>query len=645
MSDNPQHDEAESARERALRLEAQLAAVTARVFQLEREVAAMRGVPLSSGPASASAPAPAMRTMMRAGDRAGDAERGSGTPAAATSPQATAPTVREGPAPAGERSLESRVGSQWFNRIGIVAVLIGVAWFLKFAFDSRWAGALGRVLIGLACGVALVAWSERFRAKGFAGFSYSLKALGSGVLYLSLWAAVSVYHLISPGVGFAGMIAVTAANGFVAWVQDAELLAFYAIVGAFATPLLLSSGRDEEVFLFSYLLLMNAAMLTLLVLKGWSRLLVFAFIGTVGLYWGWYWTYYAAAALGTTTLFLLLFFLLFAAATMLARQRTQGPHTTPHGEVARLLVSLSNAAFVFLGFCAMLSGHGRTSDTQLAWCAVGCAAFYLGLWRLAKRWLPASLGLALLADAHLAIAIVFVTLAIPLAVHGSRLTVGWLAEGTALLWLVTRTPSLVMRVLAAGALVLGLCSLAVDATKGQTQVIWNARFLSFSVAIAAMAIAGWLARRAAEQQKTGAGAAIGWQRVALLSEIMAGLLVVIAGVFEIHTWWWRHPIGPAVGWQAYPGASRERDMAAQFTYSAWFLLVSVVALAAGFRRRSALLRWEGLSLLAVTIVKVFLVDTSQLSQGYRIVSFLLLGVLLLGVSFAYQKDWLRLRLE
>jgi uncharacterized membrane protein len=84
-------------------------------------------------------------------------------------------------------------------------------------------------------------------------------------------------------------------------------------------------------------------------------------------------------------------------------------------------------------------------------------------------------------------------------------------------------------------------------------------------------------------------------------------------------------------------------MAERFSYSAWFLLAGAALLVFGFRRRSALLRWQALVLLAVTICKVFLLDTSTLSQGYRIVSFLALGVLLLAVSFAYQRDWLHLR--
>src|SRR6185437_9992907 len=116
-----------------------------------------------------------------------------------------------------DRSLENRIGSQWFNRIGILAVLIGMAWFLKLAIDNHWIGPAGRVLIGIVAGAALIAWSERFRARGFSGFSYSLKAIGTGVLYLSLWAAYSLFHLVPAPVAFIAMVLITAVNGFMAW--------------------------------------------------------------------------------------------------------------------------------------------------------------------------------------------------------------------------------------------------------------------------------------------------------------------------------------------------------------------------------------------------------------------------------------------
>jgi uncharacterized membrane protein len=783
MSEGPGKSPAE---ERALRLEAQLSAVTARVFQLEREVAALRSV---APPVMSKEPAAGVATPARPPSEwtamppvsvgldvpaTGEPDAASQAASAAFEAAAVAP-IAGAPARAGEqRSLESRVGSQWFNRIGIVAMLIGVAWFLKFAFDNHWVGPAGRILIGLLSGAALIGWSERFRSKGYAAFSYSLKAVGSGVLYLSLWAAFSLYHLIPPGVAFAGMVLVTAFNAFIAWRQSAELLAVYAIVGAFSTPLLLSTGRNEEVFLFSYLLMMNAATMALLVLKGWNRLLVLSFIGTVAFYWGWYWQFYTPAAFATTTVFLSLFVLLFAAATILARQRRAHPE---QDDAARVLVSLANAAFGFLGFYAMLSHNGSGRNTALAWCSVGFGAFYLAVRKWMERTPIAGSRLASLSDIQLSIAIVFLTLAVPLAVHGHWVTVGWMAEGAVLVWVATRLRTRLMQVLAGGALSLGLISLAMDATIGQTHVLWNTRLLSFAVSIAAMFIATALASGEARREGT-APSAGGWELLAQTGAVIARALVVIAVLLEIHTYWWSGPapaagmadlrspgsllgsaiwlmaasgaivwvvarnraslpqsaspqtwthLAEAICWfaaglvvlfigmvypqqqviwnlrfaafavaiasivwagrqvrdrasQLYVGASvvatvlaltavcfeiatfwstralpaapgsmlygsqlAGRQMAERFSYSAWFLIAGTALLAVGFRRRSALLRWQGLVILAVTIFKVFLLDTSTLSQGYRIVSFLALGALLLGVSFAYQRDWLHLR--
>jgi len=62
----------------------------------------------------------------------------------------------------------------------------------------------------------------------------------------------------------------------------------------------------------------------------------------------------------------------------------------------------------------------------------------------------------------------------------------------------------------------------------------------------------------------------------------------------------------------------------------------------GFQRRSPFIRWQALILIALTIVKVFVYDVQQLDKGYRIVSFIILGALLLAISFVYQRDWLKL---
>jgi len=56
-----------------------------------------------------------------------------------------------------------------------------------------------------------------------------------------------------------------------------------------------------------------------------------------------------------------------------------------------------------------------------------------------------------------------------------------------------------------------------------------------------------------------------------------------------------------------------------------------------------LLRWQAIVLIAVTIVKVFFFDVSELDHGWRVLSFIVLGGLLLAISYAYQRDWLGLQ--
>jgi uncharacterized membrane protein len=533
----------------------------------------------------------------------------------------------------GDHSLESRIGSQWFNRIGILALLIAAAWFLKYAIDNHWIGPLGRVLIGLVSGAALIGWSERFRGKGYTAFSYSLKAVGSGVLYLSLWAAFSLFHLLPATAAFGAMIVVTAFNGFMAWAQDAELLALYAIVGGLSTPLLLSTGENHEVALLSYLLLLDLAVLILVTLKPWSRLLFGAFTGTTLIFLGWDFAYYTEAQFARTSFFVLSFFLIFAFAPRLVRVKVDDSADVHGWDVlALVLLPVANAVVGFLAFYGLLD----RVDTQGAgpWLAVAFAAFYLLLLRLPAGGIlrPAP---AALASLHLAAVVVFLTIAIPLKTKGRWLTVGWLAEGAALLWVAARAKSLLLRVLALGCLVLGLVALLVVNPDTATTPIFNERFGTYCVAIAVFALAAWIANIARSAEA--AQEAEAWQTIAVAASLLVNGLILLAVTLEIYNYWSVRDL--RAGW-AVLEANR---IVAEFSYSAWIMLFGAILLAIGFARRSAFLRWQGLVLLAVSVGKVFLVDMGALSQGYRILSFLGLGALLLAVSFVYQRDWLNLR--
>lgn len=429
-----------------------------------------------------------------------------------------------------DRSLESRIGSQWFNRIGILAVLIGMAWFLKLAIDNHWIGPAGRVLIGIIAGAALIAWSERFRAKGYTAFSYSLKAVGSGILYLSLWAAFSLFHLISSPIAFTAMLAVTAFNGFMAWSQDSELLALYAIVGGYGTPLLLANGENHQIALFSYLLLLNLATLALIALRPWSRLLLGSFVGTVFFFVSWSIQFYSDAQFGLTAFFLSLFFLLFAFAPHLVRlsHKLDPGSLAVRDTLALLILPLANAALGFYGFYLLVeNAHNQSAEP---WIALAFGAFYLLLLRapaLPKHALPPNLR-----SLDLIIAVAFLTIAIPLRTHGRWLTIGWLVEGAALLWLTRIVPQTLLRTLALIALALGLAALLVINPPSSTTILFNQRFGTYLAGIAVFAFTAILAGKAHEGDSP--DYPLNWKTIAALSILVVNALILLAIGREIH---------------------------------------------------------------------------------------------------------------
>src|SRR5207237_777305 len=132
-------------------LKARVAALTHRVYTLEKQAGITPSVVVATaqpGPATPSVPQPPKPV-----------------PPAAVAAKRLTP------------DLESQIGGEWLNRIGIAAVLIGVSYFIKLAFDNNWVGPAGRVSIGLIAGIIVIWWSESFRNGGHKIFSYSLKAV------------------------------------------------------------------------------------------------------------------------------------------------------------------------------------------------------------------------------------------------------------------------------------------------------------------------------------------------------------------------------------------------------------------------------------------------------------------------------------
>jgi uncharacterized membrane protein len=86
----------------------------------------------------------------------------------------------------------------------------------------------------------------------------------------------------------------------------------------------------------------------------------------------------------------------------------------------------------------------------------------------------------------------------------------------------------------------------------------------------------------------------------------------------------------------------EARWTAQMGLSIAWALYSMILLALGFARRIRPLRLAALGLFGVTALKAVLVDLAVLQQAYRIIAFLVLGLLLIGASWAYHRAEKRL---
>lgn len=522
-----------------------------------------------------------------------------GVPPPAT--EQTEPTVERSAAP--KANLESLIAGRWLNRIGLLLILIATAFGLKYAFDNAWIGPTGRVALGIISGVGLLISSQWLRGRGYGYFSEGITALGGGVLYLSLYAGWDFYKLFSSGLAFAAMIAVTATILGIAERLNSERAALLAMIGGFLTPVLVSTGQNAETVLFGYILILDGSLLWLARKHNWRTLEPVAWFFSVVYFWGWYGRFYnVSEPLLLTGLFASGFFAVFLA---LPAVRARA-----HGSIReeQVVLVLFNAGNYLLVLHRMLWPDHR-------WALTGAMVALALLHLLLNTAIPrADKESNVVRTLFAGLALTFVSLAIPIRLDGIWITMAWSIEGAVLIWNGFRVRWWFLRtvgfVLFTGVVLrLSLFMPAADV------FLLNQRFATFVVAIASFGVAVYL-----------------WSRErSLVSKVEGELFEALAIAANVLSLW-----ALSLEVRQYFSAFEARFVR-QLALSLLWTLCALGLLVGGVRRRAAGLRWQGLALFGLVVAKVFLYDLSILTGGYRIVSSIVLGGVLLGVSFLYQR--------
>ena len=185
------------------------------------------------------------------------------------------------PPPSSGVDWEQWIGIRGAAVLGAIVLALAAVMFLRYTIEHDLIPPIVRVAIGVIVGLASIAASEALRKRDYTTTADALAGGGIVVLYVSTWSARVLYELIGTGFAYGLMILITVTCGLLSWRHRARLTAVLGLVGGFATPILLSTGSDNPIGLFSYVLLLDLGLLTLARRRGWPGLMMLALAGTV----------------------------------------------------------------------------------------------------------------------------------------------------------------------------------------------------------------------------------------------------------------------------------------------------------------------------------------------------------------------------
>ena len=345
------------------------------------------------------------------------------------------------------------LGGNTAVRIGLLVLFMGLAWLLKYA-SERYAPPVELRYIGVAiAALVLLALGWRLRLKK-PPFALMLQGGGIAILYLTTFSAVRLHALLPSEWAFAVMVSLTAAAVALAIMQDAMGLACAAVLGGFASPILISTGGSHHVALFSYFALLNTGIALIAWFKAWRVLNLIGFAGTFSIVGAFsvmgklgimrdfapneILRYYTPDKFASTEPFLILFLLMFVLIGLLFARRKLMAQPEQNGKFSISPWSETNTDYLdgTLAFGPPLVGFGLQClvishiEFGMAFSALALGLFYLVL-AFFLRGRPA---IRMMVQVYLALGIVFATLAIPLAFNAQWTSAAWALEGAGVYW-------------------------------------------------------------------------------------------------------------------------------------------------------------------------------------------------------------------
>jgi uncharacterized membrane protein len=324
-------------------------------------------------------------------------------------------------------SWEEFVGKNLASKVGILVTIVGIFIGARYAIEHNLVSPIVRIVSGYLSGTTLIVLAI-FLKKKYEAYSSVLMGGGLAVLYFITYTAYSFYGLLPQLTSFMLMLIFTVATVYASLVYNRVVIAHLGLVGAYAIPFLLSDNSGRYFILFSYITIINAGILVLAFRKYWKSLFYSAFFLTWAIYIAWYLAYYDVEhftmAFAFSSIFFASFYFTFLAYKLVKKEN--------YGADA-VMILLSNA-FIFYGLGYNTLVESESNDQSTGLFTIINAAIHFGVSQLIRPRL---------ADRALyylvfGLAIVFITIAIPVQFDGNWVTLLWIAEAV-LMFVIGRT--------------------------------------------------------------------------------------------------------------------------------------------------------------------------------------------------------------
>lgn len=323
------------------------------------------------------------------------------------------------------KSFWQRDSSEWeelfggtiLNRLGIIALLLALIYFFKYAFDNNWVGDTGKVALGIIFGLALLGAGEHFRKKGLYKFAYGFTGGGIASLYASIYAGYNFYHLLEIYPAFGAMIVITLSAVALSLHHDSPAIASLGVLGGFLTPFLLSTPNPNAVGLFGYLTFINLIVLGISLYRRWRHVNILGFVLTSLVSIFWLSADYQVKDLYITTAFTIASFSIYLGVTIFFTLLSQSLD-----EKYDVFLLIANPAIHFSVLYYLLEESLKNNTGFLA--AFMCVIYLLVGWGALSKKKDERI----LMQLFLGVSAFFLTLAIPLQFSGFSVTIFWVLE-------------------------------------------------------------------------------------------------------------------------------------------------------------------------------------------------------------------------